>query len=52
MPEGIELKFLTEEVLNSATQFDPDTERIPAQVNTLNTPILPRVYELSWRQWE
>ncbi len=51
LPEGIELKFLTEDVLNSATQFDPDTERIPAQINTLNTPILPRVYELSWRQW-
>lgn len=51
VPDGIELQFLTEEVLNSATQFDPDTERIPAQVNTLNTPILPRLYELSWRQW-
>lgn len=51
MPEGIDLKYLTEEVLNSATLFDPDTDRVPAQVNTLNTPILPRVYETSWRQW-
>jgi spermidine synthase len=51
MPEGIELKYLTESVLNSATLFDPDTDQVPAQINTLNTPILPRVYELSWRQW-
>ena len=52
MPEGVELKFLTEEVLNSSIQFDPDTEWIPAQVNTLNTPILPRLYELSWQKWD
>lgn len=51
VPENIPLQYLTDDVLNYATQFDPDTDRIPAQVNTLNTPILPRVYEQGWRQW-
>ena len=51
MPEGIELQYLTEDVLESATKFDPDTDRVPAQVNTLNTPILPRIYEQGWNYW-
>lgn len=51
VPENIPLQYLTKDTLNYATQFDLDTDRIPAQVNTLNTPILPRVYERGWRQW-
>ena len=51
VPEDIDLKYLNEDVLKSATMFDPDTDRIPSQINTLNTPILPRIYERSWSQW-
>lgn len=51
IPEGIELQYLTQDVLESATKFDPDTDRVPAQVNTLNTPILPRIYEREWNAW-
>lgn len=51
VPEGIELRYLTEDVLFTAQTFDPDTERIPSQVNSLNNPILPHVYEDGWRQW-
>ena len=51
LPENIDLQYLTQNVLETATYFDPDTDRVPAQVNTLNTPILPRIYENGWRQW-
>lgn len=51
LPQGIDLQYLTADVLASVTRFDPDTDRVPAQVNTLNTPILPRIYEAGWRQW-
>lgn len=51
VPQGIELQYLTEAVLNSAKHFDPDTDRVPAQINTLNTPILPRIYEQGWNRW-
>jgi len=51
VPEDINLQYLTADVLDTFTHFDPDTDRIPAQVNTLNTPILPRIYEAGWRQW-
>lgn len=51
LPEGIELQYLTEDVLDNVTQFDPDTDRIPTKINTLNTPILPRIYEAGWRHW-
>lgn len=51
LPQGINLRYLTPDVLRGAHTFDPDTDRIPAQVNTLDNPILPRVYEEGWRQW-
>lgn len=51
IPEGIELRYLTPDVLDAATKFDPDTERVPAQINTMNTPILPRIYEHEWNYW-
>ncbi len=51
LPENIELQYLNEGVLDTVTHFDPDTDRVPAQVNTLNTPILTSIYEAGWRQW-
>jgi spermidine synthase len=51
VPEGIPLRYLTADVLQATRLFDPDTERVPAEVNTLDNPILPRVYEAGWRRW-
>lgn len=52
VPAGIELRYLTEEVIKTLTIFDPDISRVPAEVNTLNNPILPRTYEAGWRYWD
>lgn len=51
LPESIPLRYMTPEVLQAAHIFDPDTSRVPAQINTLDNPILPRVYEAGWREW-
>lgn len=50
-PEHIPLRYLTPDVLRAAHVFDPDTDRIPTGINTLDNPILPRVYEAAWREW-
>lgn len=51
LSKDVPLRYLTPDVLQGAHIFDPDTDRIPAQVNTLNNPVLPRIYETGWRQW-
>jgi spermidine synthase len=51
VPEGIDLRYLTPAVLETAHVFDPDTERIEGGVNTLDHPILPRFYEQGWQRW-
>lgn len=51
VPDGLTLRYLTPEVLATALVFDPDTARVPAQVNTLDNPILIRAYERGWRAW-
>jgi spermidine synthase len=48
---GMPLRYLTPEALDAARYFDPDTSRVPAEVNTLDHPILPGVYERGWRDW-
>ena len=47
----IERRWLTDDVLQYATLFDPDTARVPAEVNTLDNPVLNRVYINGWREW-
>ena len=51
VPEGVSLRYLTADVLQGAHFFDPDTDRVPTEINTLDNPILPRVYEAGWRDW-
>jgi spermidine synthase len=51
IPEELTLRYLTPEVLQAAQTFDPDVAEVPAEVNTLNNPILLRYYDQGWRQW-
>lgn len=52
VPPDIELRYLTPDVLDAAQYFDPDITRVEGlDINTLDHPILPRVYERDWRQW-
>jgi spermidine synthase len=52
VPEGIELRYLTTDVLATAMVFDPDIDEVETGVNTLDDPILVRAYAKGWRQWE
>lgn len=51
VPEGIDLRYLTPEVLATAHVFAPDTARVETEINTLDNPVLPGVYIADWRQW-
>lgn len=52
VPDDLTLRYLTEPVLQAATVFDPDIARLDGlAVNTLDHPILPRIYEQDWRKW-
>jgi spermidine synthase len=51
VPEQIPLRYLTQGVLDAALVFDPDIAEVPTDINTLDNPVLPRFYELGWRQW-
>jgi spermidine synthase len=51
IPDGLKLRYLTPDVLQAAQTFDPDVAEVPADVNTLNNPILLRYYDQGWRQW-
>ncbi len=52
VPEGLTLRYLTPEILTAARHFDPDTAEVPAEVNTLDNPVLTAYYEKGWRQWD
>jgi len=52
VPAAIDLRYLTPTVLQNAQTFDPDTERIDTAINTLDRPVLPRVYEAGWARWQ
>lgn len=52
LPDDINLRYLTADVLSAAQTFDPDTAEIDAEVNTLDDPILVRYYERGWQQWD
>ncbi|MEO0564593.1 MAG: polyamine aminopropyltransferase, partial [Chloroflexota bacterium] len=50
-PEGVEMRWLTPELLDTALLFDADTSRVETEINTLNNPVLHRVYNDGWQQW-
>ena len=52
VPEAIETRFLTPEVWAAARLFDGDVSRVPAEVNTLDHPVLLRYYEHGWAKWQ
>jgi spermidine synthase len=45
------VRFLTNELLQVMTQFDPDLAEVPAGVSTLENPIVLRYYIEGWRRW-
>jgi spermidine synthase len=52
VPDSLDLRYLTPDVLTAALIFDPDIAEVPAEVNTLDNPILMRYYDRGWRQWD
>ena len=50
--EGVELRYLTPEVLTAALTFDPDIAEIDADVSTLDDPVVARYYIQGWRRWD
>ncbi len=48
----LSLHYLTPDVLAAAQVFDPDIARIPADISTLDHPIVVHYYESDWRQWD
>lgn len=52
VPENIELRYLTPEILTAAQFFDSDIAEVEADVSTLDNPIVVRYYEQGWRQWD
>lgn len=52
VPESLELRYLTPEILTSARYFDPDIAEVEAEVNTLDNPVLTAYYEKGWRKWD
>jgi spermidine synthase len=51
LPDGIEMRWLDDELLQAATVFDLDTAPVETEINTLNNPILQRAYSNGWRSW-
>ncbi|MEM1056253.1 MAG: polyamine aminopropyltransferase [Bacteroidota bacterium] len=51
-PETLALRFATEAQFEAAQLFDGDVSRVPAEVNTLDNPILLRYYEQGWARWQ
>lgn len=52
VPTDLTLSYLTPSVLANAQTFDPDTDRIETQVNSLDTPVLVQYYVAGWRYWD
>ena len=49
LPPG--LRYLTEETWQSAIVFGPDTDRVDAEVNTLQSHLLVGYYLDGWDYW-
>jgi spermidine synthase len=52
VPPNLDLRYLTPDVLIAAQAFDPDIAEQPADINTLNNPVLYHYYEQGWRLWD
>ena len=48
----VETRFLTPDQFRTAQLFDADVSRVPAEVNTLDDPVLLRYYEHGWARWQ
>ncbi len=49
LPDG--LRFLSQEVLPTLTQFPRDMDKVPAEVNRLNNQVLVHYYDEEWKRW-
>lgn len=52
VPTDVPLRYLTPDVLMTALVFDPDIDKIPAEINTLNDPVLVNYYAQGWLRWQ
>jgi spermidine synthase len=52
IPQGIDLRYLTPDVLDAARIFDPDTSEVPTGINTLDSPVLQRSYLKGYQAWD
>ncbi|MEM9625855.1 MAG: polyamine aminopropyltransferase [Pseudomonadota bacterium] len=46
-----DLRFLTDDTLPSLTNFPPDIDRLPVEINTLQDHPLLRYYQQGWSRW-
>jgi spermidine synthase len=44
-------RFLNADALSTLTQFPPDIARLDVDINTVQSHVLPRYYELGWSRW-
>lgn len=51
LEDNIPMQWLDDNLLQAATLFDPDTDWMETDINTLNNPVLHRYYADGWRQW-
>ena len=47
-----QLRFLTNDILNSLFELPPDLKRIDADINQLNSQALVRYYDQEWGSWK
>lgn len=47
-----QLRFLTDEGLNSLFEIPPDIQRVDAEINQLNNQALVRYYDREWGAWK
>lgn len=52
IPANLSLRYLTPDVLRDIQTFDPDTDEVAAEVNTLDLPVLVQYYLAGWRYWD
>jgi spermidine synthase len=52
LPGNLSLRYLTPDVLAATLVFDNDIAWVETGINTLDNPILPRVYLSAWARWD
>ena len=50
LPQNV-LRFLTPQLLPALTEFPPDMQALPAEINTLQEHPLLQYYEQGWSRW-